>query len=75
MEHRVTVLLLDMKVGFLYLDHIRKTGPMLVQVFFCMVNILHFPHEEHMSVRAHAVSSEWSSDPHVHGRQRLPGEC
>lgn len=81
MEYRVTVLLLDMKVGFLYVEHIRKPGPMLVQVFFYMDTFLNFPHEEHMSVRAHAVScvylhsvgsaSEWSSDPHVHGRKAM----
>lgn len=34
MEHRVTLLLLDMRVGFLYMEHIRKTGLMLVQMFF-----------------------------------------
>lgn len=87
MEYRVTVLLLDMKVGFLYVEHIRKPGPMLVQVFFYMDTILNFPHEEHMSVRAHAVScvclcTVWGvlvsgalTHMYMEGWQCLPGKC
>lgn len=62
-EHRVTGLLLDVEVGFLYMEHTRKTGPMLVQLFFFIDSTSEFPYEEHMSIRAHACflfpSTEW----------------